>query len=154
MQTSTTNTAEAARAPQIPRSSPLFEYSVVHSDKSANLMCVPFQQSMIDIGTILRGAYNSQGDGSGVAVIPGSGTYAMEAVARHFGTGKRCLVIRNGYFSYRWSDIFDVTKIAAEVRVCRALPSKGQEGLARPRFAPCPIDVVIAEIKRFRPAGE
>merc|ERR1719424_1941527 len=80
----------------------LKEYSVVYTDRAVNLMSAPFQQVMKDISGVLKSAYNADG----CALIPGSGTYAMEAVARQFGQGEKVLVIRNGYFSFRWSDIF------------------------------------------------
>ena len=95
--------------------SPLWEYSVIYTDRAYNLMSTPFQAAMRDISSSLKKVYNADS----LAIIPGSGTYAMESVARQFGTGKRCLVIRNGYFSYRWSDIFNVTKILPkEETVC------------------------------------
>ena len=129
--------------------SPLWEYSVIYTDRAYNLMSTPFQAAMRDISASLKKVYNADS----LAIIPGSGTYAMESVARQFGTGKRCLVIRNGYFSYRWSDIFEVTKILPQTEtVCYARPVAGQEKEARPQFAPCPLTEVVAEIKRSKPA--
>ena len=81
----------------------LEEFSVVFTDRSLNHMSAKFQGVMRDVSGLLREVYN----GSAVALVPGGGTYAMEAVARQFGQG-RVLIIRNGWFSYRWSQIFDV----------------------------------------------
>jgi aspartate aminotransferase-like enzyme len=108
-------------------------------------MSVKFQQVMIDISNTLKSLYQAQH----VAVIPGSGTYAMEAVARQFGSSKKCLVIRNGYFSYRWSQIFETCSIPSEEIVLKARPI---EDGPQPRYAPVPIDEVVATILRERPA--
>ena len=58
---------------------------------------------MNDLSSILKEVYNTDG----VALVPGGGTYGMEAVARQVAVNKHALVIRNGYFSYRWSQIFE-----------------------------------------------
>jgi aspartate aminotransferase-like enzyme len=80
--------------------------------------------------------------------VPGGGTYAMEAVARQLATGRRCLVVRNGLFSYRWSQIFDAGSVASETTVCRARPVSGD---ARAPWAPAPVDEVVDAIARSRP---
>src|SRR6185437_8314172 len=85
----------------------LLEYSVVYTDRALNHMSKAFQHVMRDISRELRAVYKARS----AIIVPGSGTFGMEAVARQFATGKRCLVIRNGWFSYRWSQIFDVGKI-------------------------------------------
>ena len=90
----------------------LHEYSVVYTDRAVNLMSSPFQQVMKDISATMKKVYNA----ASVVIIPGSGTYAMEACAREFGTGGKCLVIRNGYFSFRWTDIFNAGKFAEQKR--------------------------------------
>jgi aspartate aminotransferase-like enzyme len=122
----------------------LSEFSVVYTDRAVNLMSSPFQEVMRDISASLKKVYNAQG----CCVIPGSGTYGMEAVARTFGTKKKCLVVRNGFFSFRWSDIFAVCEIPSEeiVMMARAVDED-----ATPSFAPCPIDEVVAKIKAERP---
>ena len=84
----------------------LLEYSVVFTDRSLNHMSQAFQDVMRDISRTLRRAYNLD-DAGGVAVVPGGGSYAMEAVARQLAHGKKVLVIRNGWFSYRWTQIFE-----------------------------------------------
>ena len=89
----------------------LLEYSVVYTDRAVNLMAAPFQQVMKDISQAMKTVYNCPS----VAVIPGSGTYGMEACAREFGSGGKCLVIRNGYFSFRWTDIFNCGKFADHI---------------------------------------
>jgi aspartate aminotransferase-like enzyme len=124
----------------------LAEFSVVYTDRAVNLMSAPFQEVMRDIASSLKKVYNAQG----CCIIPGSGTYGMEAVARTFGTNKKCLVIRNGFFSFRWSDIFDVCKIPSEEIVMKA---RAVEDDPTPSFAPCPIDEVVAKIKAERPAA-
>jgi aspartate aminotransferase-like enzyme len=85
----------------------LLEYSVVFTDRSLNHMSKSFQEVMREISATLKSVYNA----ASVAIVPGGGSYGMEAVARQFATGRKCLVIRNGWFSYRWSQIFDAGNI-------------------------------------------
>ena len=87
----------------------LLEYSVVYTDRALNHMSQSFQQVICDISATLKEVYAA----TAVAIVPGSGTFGMEAVARQFATGKNCLVIRNGFFSYRWSQIFAMGTIPA-----------------------------------------
>ncbi len=122
----------------------LLEYSVVFTDRSLNHMSQRFQGVMRDIGATLRHVYNAQA----VAVVPGGGTFGMEAVARQFATGKRVLVLRNGWFSYRWTQIFDMGKIPAQATVLKARPTRA--GSEAP-FAPAPIDEVVATIRSEKP---
>lgn len=122
----------------------LVEYSVVFTDRSLNHMSQQFQQVMRDISTTLKQVYNAHS----LALVPGGGTYGMEAVARQFATGKKCLVIRNGWFSYRWSQIFEVGNIPASTTVLKARPI---ETGAQAAFAPAPIDEVVATIEREKP---
>lgn len=122
----------------------LLEYSVVFTDRSLNHMSQSFQHVMRDISATLKRAYGADA----AIVVPGGGTYAMEAVARQFAKGKKCLVIRNGFFSYRWSQIFDAGNIPAQHSVLMARPT--ESGPNAP-FAPCPIDDVITEIEASRP---
>src|SRR3546814_644143 len=84
----------------------LLEYSVVYTDRALNHMSGAFQGVMKDISRTLKQVYNAES----AIVVPGSGTFGMEAVARQFATGKKCLVIRNGWFSFRWSQIFEDRK--------------------------------------------
>ena len=122
----------------------LLEYSVVFTDRSLNHMSQRFQRVMCDISGILKHVYNAHS----AIVVPGGGTFGMEAVARQFATGKRCLVIRNGWFSYRWSQIFDAGKIPAEATVLKA--RRIGDGKHAP-FAPAPIDEVVDSIRTNRP---
>ena len=122
----------------------LEEFSVVFTDRSLNHMAQNFQQVMRDISSGLREVYNAEG----VAVIPGGGTYAMEAVARQFAGDRRVLVIRNGWFSYRWSQILETGRIASEIEVQKAAPVAA--GSHQP-FAPAAIDEVVARIHAFQP---
>ncbi len=122
----------------------LLEYSVVFTDRSLNHMSQRFQRVMCDISGILKHVYNAY---SGV-VVPGGGTYGMEAVARQFAGGRKCLVIRNGWFSYRWTQIFDAGKIPAETTVLKA--RRVGAGKHAP-FAPAPIEEVVASIRQMRP---
>jgi aspartate aminotransferase-like enzyme len=123
----------------------LLEYSVVFSDRSLNHMSQAFQQVMRDISATLKQVYGA----AGVVVVPGGGTYGMEAVARQFGSGRQCMVLRNGWFSYRWSQIFEMGEIPSESAVLKARPVRA--GRQAP-FAPAPIDEVVAAIGEKRPA--
>src|SRR6476469_8513883 len=96
----------------------LLEYSVVFTDRSLNHMSERFVGVMQDVVEVLRSTYRAES----VAVVPGGGTYAMEAVARQLATGRRCLVARTGFFSYRWSQIFDAGSLPSPTTVCRARP--------------------------------
>ncbi len=122
----------------------LLEYSVVYTDRALNHMSQAFQGVMRDISTTLRQAYGA----SAVAVVPGGGTFAMEAVARQFGGGRRCLVVRNGWFSFRWSQILDMGRIPVATTVLKA--RRGGEGAQAP-FVPAPIAEVVATILEQRP---
>lgn len=122
----------------------LLEYSVVYTDRSLNHMSQRFQRVMRDIAATLEEVYH--GDAS--AIVPGSGTFGMEAVARQLATGQRCLVIRNGWFSYRWSQIIDAGAIAAATRV--EMAKRVGTGPRAP-FAPPPIDAVVRAIHDERP---
>jgi len=122
----------------------LLEYSVVFTDRSLNHMSQAFQGVMNDISSDLKDVYNADG----VVVVPGGGTYGMEAVARQFAQDKKCLVIRNGWFSFRWTQIFEMGNIPSESIVMKA--RKIEEGPQAP-FAPAPIDEVVATILSEKP---
>jgi aspartate aminotransferase-like enzyme len=122
----------------------LLEYSVVFTDRSLNHMSKRFVGVMQDIVDVLCTTYGAQT----VAVVPGGGTYAMEAVARQLATGRRCLVVRNGMFSYRWSQIFDAGSVAAETTVCRARPVSDER---QAPWIPAPVSEVVEAIERVRP---
>ncbi|MGH8801128.1 MAG: aminotransferase class V-fold PLP-dependent enzyme [Casimicrobiaceae bacterium] len=122
----------------------LLEYSVVFSDRALNHMSKRFQAVMRDIASTLERVYRARS----AIVVPGSGTFAMEAVARQFATGRRCLVLRNGWFSYRWSEILEIGKIPASLSVLKA---RAVRAGPRAPFAPAPIDEVTATIARERP---
>lgn len=122
----------------------LLEYSVVFTDRSLNHMSQTFQSVMNDISSTLKEVYNADG----VVVVPGGGTYGMEAVARQFAQDKKCLVIRNGWFSYRWTQIFEMGNIPAQSIVMKAQTI--EEGPQAP-FAPAPIEEVVATILSEKP---
>ncbi|WKC38116.1 aminotransferase class V-fold PLP-dependent enzyme [Ectopseudomonas chengduensis] len=122
----------------------LLEYSVVYTDRSLNHMSQSFQGVMRDISATLKQVYNAHA----VAVVPGSGTYGMEAVARQLATDQTCLVLRNGWFSYRWTQIFDMGRIPAEAHVLKARPVVEGHQAA---FAPAPLDEVLASIAEQKP---
>ena len=122
----------------------LLEYSVVFTDRSLNHMSQLFQDVMNDISATLKKVYNAET----VVVVPGGGTFAMEAVARQFATGKKCLVIRNGWFSFRWTQIFEMGNIPAESIVLKA---RRVDQSKQPAFAPAPIEEVVATIKAEKP---
>ena len=123
----------------------LLEFSVVYTDRALNHMSRSFQGVMTDISRILKDVYHAHS----VALVPGSGTYGMEAVARQFATGKPVLVLRNGWFSYRWTQIFDMGNIPAASTVLKAR----QTGTgAQAPWVPAPIAEVQAAIAREKPA--
>ena len=122
----------------------LLEYSVVFSDRALNHMSRAFQGVMRDISRTLKATYRAEA----AVVVPGSGTFGMEAVARQYASGRKCLVIRNGWFSYRWSQIFDMGKIPAESIVLKARRTGAG---AQVPYAPAPIEEVVAAIREHRP---
>lgn len=122
----------------------LLEYSVVYTDRSLNHMSQSFQLVMNDISRTLKQVYNAHA----VAVVPGSGTFGMEAVARQFAGDKKCLIVRNGWFSYRWTQILEMGKIAAHSTVLKARPVSTESQAA---FAPAPIEEVVAAIHQEKP---
>src|SRR5659263_149724 len=122
----------------------LLEFSVVYTDRALNHMSQSFQGVMKDISGILKEVYHARS----VALVPGSGTFGMEAVARQFAGGKKVLIIRNGWFSYRWTQILDMGHIAAEATVLKAR----RVGTARQApWVPAPIDEVVATIREKKP---
>ena len=121
----------------------LEEFSVVFTDRSLNHMSARFQGVMRDVSGLLKEVYK----GSAVALIPGGGTYAMEAVARQFGQG-RVLVVRNGWFSYRWTQIFEAGGFAGETTVVMARQTGNG---AQAAYAPPPVEEVVARIHETRP---
>ncbi|HMQ72198.1 MAG TPA: aminotransferase class V-fold PLP-dependent enzyme [Rubrivivax sp.] len=123
----------------------LLEYSVVYTDRSLNHMSRRFQQAMREISATLKEVYGAHA----AVVVPGSGSTGMEAVARQFAAGQRCLIVRNGWFSYRWSQILEMSGIAPEPVVLKA--RRSGPGATAP-FAPAPIDEVVAAIAETRPA--
>lgn len=122
----------------------LLEYSVVYTDRALNHMSQSFQGVMKDIASTLQEAYNADA----AIVIPGSGTFGMEAVARQFATGKKCLVVRNGWFSFRWTQIFEAGNIPESHSIFKARPI---ESGAQPAYAPAPIEEVTAAIRSEKP---
>ena len=122
----------------------LLEYSVVYTDRALNHMSRRFQRVMQDVSATLKQVYGARS----AIVVPGSGSFGMESVARQFATGKRVLVIRNGWFSYRWSQIFEMGAIPAHAQVLAARPV---EAGSQAPFAPAPIDEVVATIRETKP---
>ncbi|MDG9926182.1 MULTISPECIES: aminotransferase class V-fold PLP-dependent enzyme [unclassified Pseudomonas] len=122
----------------------LLEYSVVYTDRSLNHMSQSFQGVMRDISSTLKQVYNAHA----VAVVPGSGTFGMEAVARQLATGQKTLVLRNGWFSYRWTQIFEMGQIPAASIVLKARPvAEGSQAA----YAPAPLAEVLATIVAEKP---
>ena len=122
----------------------LLEYSVVYTDRALNHMSQRFQGVMQDLSATLKRVYGARS----AIVVPGSGSFGMEAVARQFAQGKKVLVIRNGWFSYRWSQIFEMGAIPAETQVLKARPTAAG---AQAPFAPVPINEVVATIRASKP---
>jgi len=124
------------------------EYSVIHTNRSLNLMSVPFQNVMKDLNVILKHTYNADK----AVIIPGSGTFGMESVARQFATDEHVLVIRNGWFSFRWTEIFDqggANSIPKSHTVLKAQPVPSSDPI---QYAPFPVDEVVKKIHEERPA--
>lgn len=123
----------------------LLEFSVVFTDRSLNHMSQKFQQAMRDISAMAREVYGADA----VALVPGGGTYAMESVARQFARDSDALIVRNGWFSFRWTQIHDAAQFdgAADVEMARPAGNEPQ-----PAYAPPPIADVVAEIREARPA--
>jgi aspartate aminotransferase-like enzyme len=122
----------------------LLEFSVVFNDRSLNHMSQQFQGVMRDISSILKEVYHAKS----AVLVPGGGTFGMEAVARQFATGKKVLVIRNGWFSFRWTQIFDMGSIPSEATVLKARRLGADK---QAPFAPAPIEEVVATIKAQKP---
>jgi aspartate aminotransferase-like enzyme len=123
----------------------LLEFSVVYTDRSLNHMSEEFKRVMVDISSVLKDAYNA----SSAVIVPGSGTFGMEAVARQFANNQKCLVLRNGYFSYRWTQIFDLANITNDITIIKG---RQLEPTTQGVFAPAPIEEVVAFIKKEKPA--
>jgi len=123
----------------------LLEYSVVYTDRSLNHMSAKFQQVMRDLSSMLKQAYNAQA----AVIVPGSGTFAMEAVARQFVQGAQVLIVRNGWFSYRWSQIIETGHLSDKVTVLKA---RRVADSSESPFTPAPIAEVVATIAREKPA--
>jgi aspartate aminotransferase-like enzyme len=123
----------------------LLEFSVVFTDRVRNHMSASFQVVMRDLDRLLRQVYSADA----VALIPGGGTFAMEAVARQLASGEHCLVIRNGWFSFRWTQIFETGGIPASHTVLAARPLSDAP---QAPLAPAPIETVVAAIEAQRPA--
>jgi aspartate aminotransferase-like enzyme len=122
----------------------LLEYSVVFTDRALNHMSQRFQGVMRDIASVLKEAYKA----SSAIVVPGSGSFGMESVARQFAAGKRTLVIRNGWFSYRWTQIFEMGGFVAEQQVLKARPVAPGRQVA---YAPAPVGEVVEAIRKNQP---
>lgn len=122
----------------------LLEFSVVYTDRALNHMSQSFQGVMRDISSMLKTVYGAHS----ALVVPGSGSFGMEAVARQFASGRKVLVVRNGWFSYRWTQIFEMGNIPSEAIVLKA--RRTGEGPQAP-FAPPPVDEVVAAIRAERP---
>jgi aspartate aminotransferase-like enzyme len=123
----------------------LLEFSVVYTDRALNHMSQKFQGVMRDISAVLKEAYGARS----AVVVPGSGTFGMEAVARQFAAGRHCLVVRTGWFSYRWTQIFEMGRIPSSCTVLKA--RRARPGAQEP-FSPPPIDDVVATIRAEKPA--
>jgi aspartate aminotransferase-like enzyme len=122
----------------------LLEFSVVYTDRALNHMSKKFIGAMQDIIGTLKSVYNAHT----AIIVPGSGTFGMEAVARQFGNGERVLIIRNGWFSFRWTQIFDMGRLSDSVTVCKAI----QQGSGpQAPWVPCDAQEVAATIRAEKP---
>ena len=118
-------------------------------------MSDPFQTVMRDLNACLKTTYQADK----VAIIPGSGTFGMEAVMRQFAREEHVLVLRNGWFSFRWTEIADMggaNGIPRSHTVLKARPVEkayhDTSTCPHPQYAPHPIDDVIQRIQDERPA--
>ena len=132
-----------ASTPQ-PRLSNLREFSVVFTDRSLNSMSSSFQEVMCGLHEGLTEVYGAKS----CVIIPGGGSYAMEAVARQFARNEKVLVIRNGWFSFRWTQIFDQGVTPTHAEIVKAQPDTD---LADQQFSPAPIEDIVAMIKSTKP---
>lgn len=123
----------------------LLEFSVVYTDRALNHMSQKFQGVMRDVSAVLKEAYGARS----AVVVPGSGTFGMEAVARQFATDRPCLVVRNGWFSFRWTQIFEMGRIPSSCTVLKA--RRARPGAQEP-FAPPPVEEAVAAIRAEKPA--
>ena len=123
----------------------LLEYSVVFTDRSVNSMSQQFQSVMRGLHEELTSVYNA----SSCVLVPGGGSYAMEAVARQFARNEKVLVVRNGWFSYRWTQIFDQGVAPAHAEIVCARPDTPE---ADQQFSPAPIEDICAAITANRPS--
>jgi aspartate aminotransferase-like enzyme len=123
----------------------LYEFSVVYTDRALNHMSKRFQGVMTDISAMLKRVYGAHS----AVLVPGSGTFGMESVARQFAHGKHVMVIRNGWFSFRWTQIFDMGGIPASHTVMKARRAAPE---TQAPWAPAPIEEVVATIAREKPA--
>lgn len=123
----------------------LLEFSVVYTDRSLNHMSKQFQQIVKDISALIKETYNARS----AVIVPGGGTFGMESVARQFAQNQKCMIIRNGWFSYRWTQILEMGNIAQDVHVFKA---RQIDNSATGYFAPAPIEEVVAFIKKEKPA--
>lgn len=123
----------------------LLEFSVVYTDRSLNHMSKQFQQIVKDISAVLKATYNAHS----AIIVPGSGTFGMESVARQFAQNQKCLIVRNGWFSYRWTQILEMGNITQNSHVLKA---RQIDNSTTGYFAPPPIEEVVAFIKNEKPA--
>ena len=119
----------------------LLEYSVVYTDRALNHMSQSFQSVMCDISSMLKETYRAHS----VVIIPGSGTFGMEAVARQFAKDKKCLVTRNGWFSYRWSQILERGKLPSNTTVLKATRDTSNRNA---QFSPASVESVVDTIAK------
>jgi len=118
----------------------LLEYSVVYTDRALNHMSQSFQAVMKDLSSMLKETYHAHS----AVIVPGSGTFGMEAVARQFAQDKECLVTRNGWFSFRWSQIIERGNITSNTTVLKATRDSSNQ---HARFSPVPIKTAVETIK-------
>lgn len=125
----------------------LLEFSVVYTDRALNHMSRRFQGVMRDITALLQEVYGAHA----TAIVPGSGSFGMESVARQFAGERDVMVLRNGFFSYRWSQILEQGRITAPERITVIKARRTGDGPQAP-WVPAPIAEVEAAIARVKPA--
>lgn len=125
----------------------LLEYSVVYTDRALNHMSGRFRNVMTDVSALVAQVYGADA----TVVLPGNGTCGMEAVARQFANDAQVLIVRNGFFSYRWSQILETGRITAPEKIS-VLTARRTGDQDQAPWIPAPVEEVEAAIAATRPA--
>ena len=122
----------------------LQEFSVVFTDRSLNHMSAQFQTVMNGIHQGICRAYNAED----CVLMPGGRSFAMEAVARQFGKNQQNAILRNVWFSYRWTQTFDAISPEKTPTVLKARRETNQQGQP---FSPFAVECALSYVQHERP---